>query len=182
MIRKFDTGATKDTAKGKHDYEGFLSPLVIWRFGQYMHGHRLQADGTMRDSDNWQKGIPKDVHIKSLFRHFLDVWALHRGLEVIKIRTSDGEETYISAGEIFTKDTNQTFVNIEDALCAIIFAASGYLHEILKNKGKLPDLEDMAKLYPGKIWERTAKEQTVHFSGEIKKKDDDNTKPGSESV
>ena len=52
-MRNFDTGATRDTDKGKNDYEGFYSPLVVEAFGDYMTKHQLQADGKLRDSDNW---------------------------------------------------------------------------------------------------------------------------------
>lgn len=107
-MRKFLTGATRNSDDGKYDYEGFLSPLVIERYGQYMHKHRIQADGVLRDSDNWQKGIPKDAYIKSAWRHFLDWWMEHRGLP-----SREG---------------------LEDALCALLFNVSGYLHELLKDK------------------------------------------------
>ena len=105
--RQFETGATRDTDEGKFDYEGFLSPLVVERFGAYMHKHRHQSDGTLRDSDNWQRGIPLTAYIKSSWRHFLSWWKHHRGYP--------SEE-------------------IEDTLCAVIFNASGYLHEILRAK------------------------------------------------
>ena len=108
QIRKFDTGATRDTDQGKYDYEGFLHPIVLERFGQYMNKHRIQSDGQLRDSDNWQKGIPKDAYIKSGFRHFMDWWKEHRGWG-----SRDG---------------------IEDALCALIFNAMGYLLEVLRQK------------------------------------------------
>lgn len=108
-IRKFETGATRDNDQDKFDYEGFLSPLVIERFGQYMHKHRLQSDGNLRDSDNWQRGIPKDSYIKSGLRHIIDLWLLHRGY--------DSREP-----------------DIEEAICGVIFNMQGYLHEILKEK------------------------------------------------
>jgi hypothetical protein len=73
-----------------------------------MHKHRQQADGTLRDSDNWQKGIPLPVYMKSGFRHFFDWWKEHRG-----IPTAEG---------------------LEDAICALIFNAGGYLHERLKER------------------------------------------------
>ena len=76
--QEFPTGATRDQDHDKPDYEGFLSPLVIERYGQYMHGHRLQLDGKLRPSDNWQKGIPLDKYMKSLWRHFFAAWKLHR--------------------------------------------------------------------------------------------------------
>ena len=105
-MRTFDTGATRDTETGKFDYEGFLSPLVVRRFGAYMHAHRIQADGTLRDSANWQKGIPKDVYIKSAWRHFVDWWLMHRSC----------------------KDRR----GVEDALCGLLFNVQGYLHELLR--------------------------------------------------
>lgn len=108
VMRSFSTGATRSSSDGKPDYEGYLSPLVIERFGKFMLKHQVQPDGTYRPSDNWQKGIPLKEYAKSLWRHFLDFWRVHRGWNVEK--TEDVEET----------------------LCAIIFNASGYLHEYLK--------------------------------------------------
>lgn len=107
-IRKFETGATRDIDVGKLDYEGFLSPIVLQRYAEYMNKHRHQSDGNLRDSDNWQKGIPKETYMKSAWRHFMDLWFEHRGFN-----SRDG---------------------IEEALCALIFNVMGYLHEILKNK------------------------------------------------
>ena len=108
-MRNFDTGATRDTDEGKYDYEGFLSPLVLERFGEYMNKNRIQADGATRDSDNWQKGIPMDAYMKSGWRHFMDWWRIHRLPE----RWGDG---------------------LEEALCALMFNVMGYLHEILKRR------------------------------------------------
>jgi len=105
-MRVFETGATRNVDTTKLDYEGFLSPLAIERYAQYLHKHRYQADGNIRDSDNWQKGIPLAVYMKSMWRHFVDLWKLHRG---------------------YTADED-----IETALCAIMFNAQGYLHEIVK--------------------------------------------------
>lgn len=108
VMRTFETGATRNVDDNKLDYEGFLSPIALERYAQYLHKHRFQADGKVRDSDNWQKGIPFNVYMKSLFRHFMDLWKLHRG---------------------YTADES-----LEDALCAVIFNAQGYLHENLKMK------------------------------------------------
>lgn len=108
-MREFETGATRDGDTNKYDYEGFLSPLVIERFGAYMHKHRQQADGKLRDSDNWQKGIPLDAYMKSGWRHFIDWWKNHRSADS-------------------AKDADA----VEEALCALIFNAQGYLHEVLK--------------------------------------------------
>lgn len=116
-IRKFTSGATRDSDKNKNDYEGFLDPLVIERFGTYMTKHRIQADGSLRDSDNWKKGIPKDAYIKSMWRHFLDVWAIHRGYKR------------------FDKQRNED-ITLDEALCALLFNVMGYLYEILKQENE----------------------------------------------
>jgi hypothetical protein len=115
-IRQFETGATRDTDTDKYDYEGFLSPLVIERFAAYMHKHRKQPDGNIRDSDNWQKGIPLSVYLKSAWRHFFDWWKMHR------YKASHPEDTENWA--------------LEELLCAVMFNTQGYLHEILKNKSE----------------------------------------------
>lgn len=107
VVRTFDTGANRDVDEGKLDFEGFLSPAVLKRYAEYMHKNRTLRDGSLRDSDNWQKGIPKDVYMKSMYRHFFDVWSNHRG-----IQTHDD------------KVTN---------LCALLFNAMGMLHEELKD-------------------------------------------------
>lgn len=108
----FESGATRNIDTNKLDYDGFLSPLAIKRFAQYMHKHRFQADGTLRDSDNWQKGIPKERYRKSLWRHFVDLWSMLRGWIT---KTDEGED-------------------VEELLCAILFNTQGLLHEILKEK------------------------------------------------
>lgn len=113
-MRTFDGGATRDSDESKPDYEGYLSPLVIVRFGEYMTKHRRRSDGKLRDSDNWQRGIPLAQYLKSLFRHFVDLWSMHREAEPFDYNDDDGDD------------------EIEEALCAIIFNASGYLHEYVK--------------------------------------------------
>lgn len=79
-VRQFETGATRSAETGKYDYEGFLHPVVIEAFGAYMHVNRELLDGSYRESDNWQKGIPLASYIKSLWRHFHDLWKAHRGI------------------------------------------------------------------------------------------------------
>jgi hypothetical protein len=81
---------------------------VIERFGEYMNKHRKMEDGSLRDSDNWQKGIGLDVYMKSSWRHFFDIWKEHRG-----IPSKEG---------------------LQDACCALLFNIMGYLHETLKEK------------------------------------------------
>jgi hypothetical protein len=112
-VRTFETGATRNTEDGKPDFEGFLSPLSLAEFGRYMASHQKQADGKLRDSDNWQKGIPKSAYMKSLWRHLVAVWTLHRGFPM-------------------PPDEQGRPVTLETALSAIMFNAQGYLHEHLK--------------------------------------------------
>ncbi len=109
-MRQFEGGATRDSDHDKLDFEGFLSPLVLQRYAQYMHRNRVQADGSLRDSDNWQKGIPRDAYMKSAWRHFFEWWTMHRSDDPV---------------------INE---QLEDATCALLFNVMGYLHEHLKTK------------------------------------------------
>jgi len=77
-MRYFATGATRDTSQDKLDFDGFLSIEVLTEFAKYMHKHRKQSDGSLRASDNWRKGIPRECYRKSAWRHFLDWASLHR--------------------------------------------------------------------------------------------------------
>jgi len=104
-MREFDTGATRDTDEGKLDFEGFLSPTVLQRYAEYMHENRIQADGKLRDSDNWQKGIPQEAYVKSAWRHFFAFWTAWR--------------------------RNDREAGVQDA-CALLFNIMGWLHEELK--------------------------------------------------
>lgn len=108
-MRKFETGATRNVDIDGFDLEGFLSPIVLMRYSEYMHKHRKQADGKLRDSDNWQRGIPLFSYMKSGTRHFMDWWMAHRGF-----KSREG---------------------LEEGLCALLFNAMGYLHETLKKRG-----------------------------------------------
>lgn len=107
-VRVFDTGATRDVDVDKANYEGFLHPLIIKRFGEYMHKHRVQVDGGLRDADNWQKGIPKQSAMESGWRHFMDWWLEYKGF---------------AARE-----------GVEDALCGLIFNAEVYLLRVLEER------------------------------------------------
>lgn len=117
-VREFGTGATRDLDANKLDFEGFLSPLVLRRYAEHMHKARRMPDGSMRESDNWQLGIPIPVYMKSLFRHFFSVWELHRGIPVFET---------LADGTVIEKD-------LETELSALLFNTNGYLHEILKAK------------------------------------------------
>jgi hypothetical protein len=106
-VRVFDSGATRNDDKDKLDFEAFLAPSVLEAFAQYMHKHRVQADGSLRDGDNWQRGMDRSVYMKSAWRHFFAVWKKHRS----------------AAQEDPTED-----------LCALLFNVMGYLFEVLKAK------------------------------------------------
>ena len=108
--RYFESGAYRDQNDDKLDYEGFLSPAVLTRYAEYMHKNRKQSDGNMRDADNWQRGIPRKVYMKSLWRHFMDMWTRHR-----KGATADDDE-------------------MQEVVCSVIFNAMGYLHEMLEGR------------------------------------------------
>lgn len=115
-IRHFSSGATRNIDDSKFDYEGFINPEVLHAFGEYMHEHRHQRDGSLRDSDNWQKGIPFRVYVKSLVRHVIDLWRMERGYTV----------TNPDTGQPHTK---------KELCCAIMFNSMGYLKELLDPKG-----------------------------------------------
>ena len=70
-----------------------------------MNKHRVQADGALRDPDNWKKGIPESVYLDSLLRHVMDLWLHFEGAQG---------------------------VNLQETLCAISFNSDGLLHEVLK--------------------------------------------------
>lgn len=113
-IRKFETGATRDTSLNKLDFEAFLSPLVLTSFAEYMHEHRKQSDGGLRPGDNWQKGIPRTEYAKSLLRHVIHFWLIHRGHLAF--------------------DENGKEVQMIPTLHAIVFNAWGYLFELLRGR------------------------------------------------
>lgn len=111
--RVFSSGANRDTDVGKVDYEGCLSPLCLESFAKYMLRHSKLKDGSTRSSDNWQKGFPNKVIAKSLLRHSVDLWFLHRGYKR------------------YDKDDGHPLTK-EEVLCAIIFNAQAYLLKVLK--------------------------------------------------
>ena len=109
-VRTFSTGATRSPLGGKLQYEGYLSPLVLKRFAQYMKKHQTQSDGAQRASDNWQKGIPVESLMDSKVRHDMDVWLHHRGY------SSSASEP------------------MEEALCAVLFNTMAILKQELERR------------------------------------------------
>lgn len=110
-LRTYPGGATRDTAEGKLEPWGFTSPLTEKAYSEYMHEHRTQSDGNLRDSDNWKKGINLEDYWHSLSRHILDFRLLW-----------DGYESEARTGSVV------------DALCAIKFNVDGMLHELAKQR------------------------------------------------
>jgi len=108
VMTGFASGATRSADDDKLDVEGFYHPAVMRRYAQYLHKHRKQADGKMRGSDNWQRGLPIPRYVKSLLRHMLDLWLHHRG-----------------QGHLAEYDDE------EDCICAVLFNAQGLLLEKL---------------------------------------------------
>jgi hypothetical protein len=109
-IRTFEAGSTRDTAQGKLDYVGALSPIVLRRFAQYMHENDLMPDGTIRSVSDWKRGQPQEVYHKSKARHFMASWLIEEG---------------------YTVTDNHGPVDEEHALCGELFNVMGKLHEVV---------------------------------------------------
>jgi hypothetical protein len=112
-MNTFETGATRSEDVVRDDPDGYLSPLFLEMYFKYMTKNRVQADGKVRDSDNWQRGIPLTRYLKGLWRHFFHLWQRHRGYEVTDDLAAD---------------------NIEEDMAAMFFNLQGYAHEYLKEK------------------------------------------------
>lgn len=110
MKRVFESGANRNSDNGKLDYSGFNAPIVDWAFAQYMHSHRKLEDGTLRDSDNWQKGIPRNELLKSLIRHVKDLELIEAGYTVYE---------------------NGNILDVTDVLCGIRFNVNAMLLDTL---------------------------------------------------
>jgi hypothetical protein len=102
-MQHYSSGASRDDTEGKLDYEAFISPFVLERYAKYLHKH---GAATGREGDNWQLGIPEERYMKSLIRHVMELWLIHRG-----------REEHITENEV------------QDVVCAVIFNAMGYLFE-----------------------------------------------------
>jgi hypothetical protein len=126
----FKTGATR-SAESLFDPEGFISPGALAEYCAYMAEHRTQADGKVRDSDNWQRGMPTSRAYRSLLRHTLDAWLIHRGYAP---RSPDCKTT-------------------RDALCAIVFNA------LLLLKNQVVDRDDHEPAPPPRRKARPVREE-----------------------
>lgn len=111
-IRKFDSGATRSNNEGKLDYFRFNHPLVEKVWAEYMHKHRKQENGELRDGNNWWKGWSKETSAESLIRHIKDI------------------ELHLAG---YPHEATET---LEDSICASIFNLKALLLQVLKEKGR----------------------------------------------
>ena|SRR5450631_3414633 len=111
-IRTFATGATRSPLADKLEYDGYLNPLVLKRFAEYMRKHQTQSNGERRASDNWQLNIPMASLHDSKKRHDHDVW-LH-----IKGYPEEATES------------------MEESLCAAIFGNMAMLKQVMEQSGR----------------------------------------------
>lgn len=110
QLKAYDTGAYRDADTGKVDFEGHLCPLTLEAYGEWLDTKRTMSDGSRRAADNWQLGMSSADYMRSLWRHFLQLWKLHRGHPVYK------------NGKPVTK---------REAACAILFNTFGYLRNVI---------------------------------------------------
>ena len=110
VMETYESGATRTSEDGRLSYVRGLSPVVLRRYLQYLAKHRKQADGSMREFDNWKQGIPMRRSFDGLGRHFFTLWLLMEGLDI-----------YDDSGQ----------VDIQDVLCAIMFNTMSMLHQEL---------------------------------------------------
>jgi|WetSurSiteA1Bulk_404760.scaffolds.fasta_scaffold01891_7 hypothetical protein len=108
-VRTFESGATRHDDPNRVDWLRMMSLPVLFEYARYMRAHREQPDGSRRDFDNWKLGIPQDQVVESLFRHVLDLAALHSGM--VPMRDCGKRE----------------------ACCAIMFNVMAYLHNLIES-------------------------------------------------
>lgn len=123
-MRTFKTGATRDDNTHKLNYVQGLSAQVQQRYLEYLSAHRLQKDGSLRDWDNWKRGIDPVTYRESLLRHANDAVRASMGLPVPEN------------------------ASLEDLLCAIRFNADGWLFELLAARSGNRELGDAPSAQP----------------------------------
>lgn len=113
VMEQYGTGATRSDTSARNDPEGYLSAIAIERYCEYMTKHRVQADGSIRDSDNWQKGMPFGRALKGMWRHVMHLWIRHRG---------------------FVPSDQFAAADMEEDLCAIMFNNQVMLHQLVRKR------------------------------------------------
>ena len=138
-IRKFESGASRNSNSGKFEYYKFINPINEFSFAKYMHSKRYLDNGELRDSDDWQKGIPQDSLLDSLTRHIKELELLHMGYIVAHYKDKGGEHTLVFKSEEELKEATLpkepiSILKVEDVLNAIRFNSEAYkLHVLNKN-------------------------------------------------
>lgn len=136
-IRQFSTGANRNSDSGKLDYEGFNSPLVEKDYAEYLNRHRRLSDGTLRDSDNWQKMFGDkhfDVCVKSGLRHTFDWWMFHRGFPEATAAYTEVTR-FENPEKPFTIDERIALAT-KEAINGAIFNLKAYNFKLLMDKQK----------------------------------------------
>jgi hypothetical protein len=117
LLRTFKTGATRSPLGDKLEYKGYLNPMVLKRYAEYMKKHQTQSDRGQRAADNWQKGIDLASLYDSKIRHDMDIWLYSEGY-------------YREMTEV-----------IEESLCASIFNTMAILKQVLEQNAYSDDCD-----------------------------------------
>ena len=133
-IRKFKSGAIRDTSSGKLEYFGFMHPLCDFSYANYMNHHRLMADGSLRDSNNWWSGFPKITILQSLCRHIEDLKLINAGYFVYEYRTDKIAERKVFSTKLKSVPKNYKEITEEECCNAIRFNSQAYLLSVLREK------------------------------------------------
>jgi len=124
-MRQHPKGATRSNDEGKIDY-AHISALADRVWCEYMHEHRIQEDGKLREPDNYKKGMPLKWNIKSFRGHFKDFELLLEGHKV----TENGKE----------KDLFESILGMEFNLKGMIISTmTGAVIDRKYTNGKLKD-------------------------------------------
>lgn len=128
QMAQFATGATRNRKENELRYDGFLSPLALQMFARYMHKNRRTADGTIREPDNWQKGMPDASYLDSLLRHVMDIWLIYRGYPDA---AREGKFESLSGAFFNIQGLMHNWmtedVSLEEVLGVVLLAATGTL-------------------------------------------------------
>lgn len=113
VMQGFAGGAMRSNNVARPDPVGYISPLAMAGFHDYMLRNQRMADGRMRRSDNWKAGMPCPRYMTSLLRHAHDT---HTHWDSLK--------------HGYAEDDYEALKALKEALYGIMFNAQGLLHEI----------------------------------------------------